>query len=51
MRDLIDKLEKESIKVMSLTSYNEIIQIALESNILDQNEYKSMKDIYEEKNV
>lgn len=52
LRDkIINKLEKESIKVMSLTSYNEIIQIALESNILDQNEYKSMKDIYEEKNV
>lgn len=52
LRDkIVNKLEKENIKVMSLTSHNEIIKSALENNILDKNEYEIMKDIYEEKNI
>lgn len=52
LRDkIVNKLEKENIKVMSLTSHNEIIKNALENNILDKNEYEIMKDIYEEKNI
>lgn len=52
LRDkIVSKLEKENIKVMNLTSHNEIINSALENNILDKNEYEIMKVIYEEKNI
>lgn len=52
LRDkIVSKLEKENIKVMSLTSHNEIINSALENNILDKNEYEIMKVIYEEKKI
>lgn len=50
LRDkIVSQLNEQNIQVADLTNYRNILEKAVENNILDAEEYKIMKDIYEEK--
>ena len=47
--NIVKELTEKNVKVLNLTNYTQLIDVALESGVLNQEEYYIMKNIYEEK--